>query len=128
MSYLQLAYFHLAAVVPAFLIGAYLFLARKGTSRHRAWGKVYLVLMLLVAISGLLMQAQVGPTWLGHFGFIHLFSVLVLFSVPSAYFAAKRGDLAVHKRNMLGVYFGGLVIAGGFAFVPGRLLHTWLFA
>jgi uncharacterized membrane protein len=31
-----------------------------------------------------------------------------------------------HRNNMIGLYVGGLIIAGSFAFMPGRLLHTWL--
>jgi len=32
-----------------------------------------------------------------------------------------------HRANMLGVYVGGVLIAGAFALMPGRLLHGWLF-
>jgi len=71
------------------------------------------------------MAAEVGPRLLGHFGFIHLFSFLVLYSVPSAYLAVRQSKIRVHKAYMLGVYIGGILIAGGFAFTPGRLLHTW---
>jgi uncharacterized membrane protein len=28
---------------------------------------------------------------------------------------------------MLGLYLGGILIAGAFAFSPGRMLHAWLF-
>lgn len=127
MSYIFLAYMHLATVVPAFLIGTFLLLNRKGTSKHRTLGKVYMLLMLLTAFITLFMTAQVGPTLLNHFGFIHLFSGLVLYSVPAAFFAARKKDYRTHQYNMIGVYVGGILIAGGFAFAPGRLLHTWLF-
>ena len=46
MSYEQLAYLHLATVVPAFAIGTWLLVRRKGTPSHRALGRVYLVLMV----------------------------------------------------------------------------------
>jgi len=39
MSYLHLAFLHLATVVPAFFIGGYLLWARKGTPRHRRLGR-----------------------------------------------------------------------------------------
>ena len=45
MTYLQLAYGHLATVLPAFFIGTFLLLNRKGTPRHKRLGRVYLVLM-----------------------------------------------------------------------------------
>lgn len=126
MSYLFLAYLHLATVVPAFLIGTFLLSRRKGTSTHRLLGKVFMLLLLVTAFITLSMEAQAGPTFLGHFGFIHLFSVLVLYSVPAAYLAIRNKNLVSHRNNMIGVYVGGILIAGGFAFMPGRLLHTWI--
>ena len=127
-TYLPLAYAHLATILPAFVIGTYMMFARKGDRLHRFLGKGYMVLMLVSALITLFMPAFVGPRLFNHFGFIHLFSVLTLKAVPSAYFAAKRHDIKAHKGNMIGLYVGGLLIAGGFAFMPGRLLHTWLFA
>lgn len=127
MSYLQLAYLHLATVLPAFLLGTILLLRRKGSPLHRALGKVYMGLMLFTALVTLFMSAQIGPQLFEHFGFIHLFSVLVLVSVPNAYFAVRRGDIRRHRSNMIGLYVGGILIAGSFTFAPGRLLHSWLF-
>lgn len=86
-----------------------------------------MVLMLLTAVFTLLMLATVGPQLLHHFGFIHIFSLMVIFTVPGAYFAVRRGDIKTHRGNMIGMYVGGLLIAGAFAFMPGRLLHHWLF-
>jgi uncharacterized membrane protein len=127
-TYLPLAYAHLATVLPAFAIGTYMMFSRKGDRLHRTLGKGYLVLMAITATISLFMPAVVGPRLLNHFGFIHLFSVLALYAVPSAYFAAKRHDVKTHRNNMIGLYVGGILIAGGFAFMPGRLLHSWLFA
>lgn len=127
MTYLQLAYLHLATIIPAFLIGTYLLINRKGTAHHKLLGKIYMLLMLITAFITLFMQAGVGSRFLGHFGFIHLFSFSVFVTIPQAYFAAKNGNIRSHKWNMIGLYVGGLLIAGGFTFVPGRLLHTWLF-
>jgi uncharacterized membrane protein len=127
MTYLTLAYLHLATVLPAFVIGTWQLLRPKGTPVHRVVGHVYLLLMLATALIALLMPAQVGPRWLGHFGFIHLFSLMVFISVPRSYRAARRGDIRRHRDSMIGVYVGGLLIAGGFALMPGRLLHHWLF-
>lgn len=126
-TYLPLAYGHLATIMPAFLIGTYMMIRRKGTPLHRLLGKIYMALMLVTAIITLFMPAFVGPKLLNHFGFIHLFSVLALYAVPQAYYAARRHDIKTHKGAMMGLYIGGLLIAGGFAFMPGRLLNTWLF-
>ena len=126
LTYLQLAYIHLISVFPAFLIGAFLLINRKGTPLHKALGKIYMVLMLITGVITLLMPAEVGPRMLGHFGFIHFFSFLVLYSVPKAYSAINKNNIRVHKISMIGTYVGGILIAGTFAFTPGRLLHTWL--
>lgn len=124
MTYLQLAYIHLSTIIPAFMIGTFLLFRRKGTPLHKALGKIYMALMLFSAIVTLFMSAEIGPQLFGHFGFIHLFSALVLVTVPSAYLAARSGNIKRHKRNMIGLYVGGLLIAGSFTFFPGRLLHS----
>ncbi len=127
-TYLPLAYAHLATVVPAFAIGTWLMVSRKGSGLHRAFGKLYMGLMFATGIISLFMPAFVGPTLFGHFGFIHLFSLLTLWSVPAAWFAARRHDVLAHRGYMIGLYVGGILIAGAFAFMPGRLLNQWLFA
>jgi uncharacterized membrane protein len=127
MAYLELAYLHLATIVPAFLLGTYLLLNRKGTPRHKLLGKVYMLLMLVTASITLFMSAQVGPRLFGHFGFIHIFSLVVFYTVPAAYLAARSGKIRSHRANMMGLYVGGMLIAGAFTLAPGRLIHGWLF-
>lgn len=127
MSYLTLAWLHLATVVPCFFIGGWILARPKGTPVHRLAGRVYAVLMLVTALITLAMPAEVGPRIAGHLGWVHLFSLLVLVSIPLAVRGARRGSIRTHRNHMLGVYFGGIMIAGSFAFMPGRLLHGWLF-
>jgi uncharacterized membrane protein len=33
----------------------------------------------------------------------------------------------MHRSAMLGVYIGGILIAGTFAFLPGRIMHAMVF-
>ena len=54
-----------------------------------------------------------GPTVFSHFGFIHFFGLLVIYSFPAALFGIKRGNLAIHRAHVIGVYVGGIVAAGG---------------
>ena len=127
MQYATLMYIHLATVVPCFIIGTVLLLIKKGTNIHTTFGRIYMVLMLVTAVITLFMPAQVGFTVFNHFGWIHSFSFLTLYTVPTAYLAIKRGDVQSHKRKMILLYFGALVLAGGFTFVPGRYLHELFF-
>jgi len=102
-------------------------MTKKGSGQHKFLGRIYMVLMLFTAVVTLLMSAQVGPKLFDHFGPIHLLSVLVLYSVPSAYFAIKVGNIKKHKRAMIGLYVGGMLVAGGFTLVPGRFLGELVF-
>lgn len=127
MTYMQLTYLHLGSLVPAFVIGSYLLLNRKGTPVHKFLGKIYMGLMLFTAFITLFMEALVGPKFLNHFGFLHLLSLFVLYTVPTAYSAIRAGNIELHKRKMVGLYVGALLVAGAFTLSPGRLIHTWLF-
>lgn len=122
-----IAYFHLGTILPAFMLGTYLLIRSKGTDLHRLLGKIYMALMLFTGLITLFMPAAVGSRLLNHFGFIHLLSVLTLVTVPTAYFAAKNRNVARHKGSMIGLYVGGILIAGFFAFMPGRRLNAFLF-
>lgn len=113
---------HLATVMPAVPLGAWLLLSRKGTPRHRQLGKVWLVLMVITAIASLFIR-QLNA---GSFSPIHLFVPLTLHGAWQAIATARRGDIAAHRKGLIGFYLGALTIPGIFAFIPGRLMGTWL--
>jgi len=125
--YETLSLMHLGTIAPAFLLATFMMVTKKGTEVHKLIGRIYMVLMLFTAMVTLLMSAQVGPRLFNHFGFIHLLSALVLYNVPSAYWAIKNGNVKRHKRAMIGLYIGGLIVAGGFTLMPGRMLGNVLF-
>lgn len=127
MNYTALMYLHLLTIVPCVFLGAYLLIVRKGTQIHKFLGRIYMVLMLVTSIISLFMQAHVGPRILNHFGFLHLFSLLTIYTVPTAYIAIKKGQVNKHKWKMILLYFGAILIAGAFTFVPGRYLYEVFF-
>lgn len=114
---------HVTAVVPAVPLGAYLLLARKGTPRHKQMGKVWVVMMVIAALSALFIK-EIIP---GSFSPIHLFVPLALNGAWQTIATARRGDIAAHKRALVRFYLGALMIPGIFAFMPSRLMGTWLF-
>ena len=124
--YSTLLAIHLTTVLIACPIGAWLLLNTKGTTAHRWLGRPYMALMTITAIASLMMPAFVGPKLFNHFGFIHLFSLLVLWTVPTSILAIKRGDVRAHRSGMIGMYCGAILVAGAFAFMPGRLMHNVL--
>ena len=127
MAYKTLMFLHLYTVLPCVFIGAYLLIVKKGTKTHKFLGRIYMILMLFTATVTLFMPAAVGGRFLNHFGWIHLFSVLTFWTVPTAYIAIKKGNVKAHKRKMILLYFGAIIIAGAFTLTPGRYLHAVLF-
>lgn len=127
MSENILMFAHLFTVLPCVILGGVLFSIRQGSFTHKVLGRIYMSLMTITAILTLFMSAEVGPIFLNHFGWIHLFSILTLYSIPTALLAIKRGNIKAHKRKMILLYAGAIVIAGGFTLMPGRYLHGLLF-
>jgi uncharacterized membrane protein len=115
---------HVAAVVPAALLGAYLLLRPKGTPRHRLLGKMWLVLMVVTALSSFFIH-QIDMFY--GFSPIHLLSILVLFGCWGAIANARRHNIEAHKRIVRSLYFGGIVGAGAFTFLPGRIMNKVAF-
>jgi len=114
---------HVAAALAAFVIGAVLLVGPKGTLPHRTLGWTWAGAMVVTAVSSFFIR-QVNP---GSFSFIHLISGWTMVALPGALYAARRHRVAVHRSSMLGMYFGGMVLAGAFTFVPGRLMWRLFF-
>jgi uncharacterized membrane protein len=119
---------HAFTVMPAFLLGTWqIFFSHKGAPWHRRIGYVYLVLMTVTAITALFIHQIPAIDIVFGFGPIHIFSIVTLLGVVGALRGAWTHNIKLHKRSMLGVYIGGLLIAGTFALLPGRLMHRVIF-
>jgi len=114
---------HAYAALGAFVLGAVQLAGVKGTTRHRALGFTWASLMLIVALSSFwIHELRIWGPWSP----IHLLSIFTLVMLPLAVLAARRHDVARHRRAMLGIFFGALVIAGLFTLVPGRIMNKAL--
>jgi uncharacterized membrane protein len=114
---------HIAGAVTAFVIGSVLLAGVKGTGLHKRLGWTWVIAMALTAISSLFIKV-IHP---GHFSFIHLLSGWTLIALPMAIFAIRRKNIRLHRRAMTGMFVGGLVVAGLFTFLPGRLMYQVFF-
>lgn len=112
---------HVVAAIAAVPLGGYVLWSKKGDARHKALGRLWAGMMMVIALSSLWLRSLSGG-----FSFIHLFSILTLVSIPLAIFYARRGQVQEHLSTMRGLYVG-LVVAGLFSFLPGRLIGTALF-
>jgi len=115
---------HVATVIPAAIIGLVIFLRRKGTRLHRALGRLWVILMIATAIPSFFIH-QINL--LGGFSPIHVLSILVLLGCARAVAAARNGQIGVHRRIIKRVYLGGILGAGAFALMPGRIMNEIAF-
>ena len=108
----------------AFVLGLVQFAGPKGTLPHRTLGWIWVLLMAAVAASSFWIHQirLVGP-WSP----IHLLSIFVLITVPLGVWYAHRHRIADHRRVMIAIFSGALVIAGLFTLLPGRIMHTVVF-
>ena len=114
---------HLAAAVGALFLGGVMLASRKGRAFHRIAGWVWVAIMATVAVSSIFIRT-LNP---GHFSWIHGFTAVTLLALPIGVVAAKRHHVKAHRGTMMGMFLGGLIIAGLFTFVPGRLMFQMFF-
>ena len=118
---------HAFAAMAAFVLGLVQFAAPKGTLPHRTIGWIWVALMALMALvagsSFWIHQIRL----LGPFSPIHLLSIFTLAMLPFGVWFAHRHRVADHRRVMVLMFSGALVIAGLFTLLPGRIMHTVVF-
>lgn len=118
-----LVWVHLATIGMALVLTPVLLWRPRGTANHRALGYVWCAAMSATAVVSLFVRI----TRPGHFSAIHLLSVLTIVLVPLLVRAARRHDVARHRRSVRGLVIGALLVAGFFTFPFDRLLGHWLF-
>ena len=114
---------HLTAALIALVDGTVLLAGVKGTGLHKTLGWTWVVAMFTVAASSLFITESHPGRW----SFIHFFSGWTLIALPMGIAAIKRRNVRVHRRLMTGLFVGGLLVAGAFTFVPGRLMFAVFF-
>jgi uncharacterized membrane protein len=115
---------HAFAAMAAFALGIVQLVAPKGTLPHRTIGWIWVVLMAVIAISSFWIHEirLIGP-----FSPIHGLSIFTLVMLPLAVLHARHHKVDRHRRAMLGIFTGALVIAGAFTFLPGRIMYAVAF-
>jgi uncharacterized membrane protein len=115
---------HAFAAMSAFVLGLVQFAAPKGTLPHRTIGFIWVGLMLLVAGSSFWINYL---RWVGPWGPIHLLSIFALVMLPLAVWKAHSHQVAAHRRIMISLFAGALIIAGLLTLLPGRVMHKVIF-
>ena len=116
---------HLGAALIALVLGAVQLARVKGTPAHRLLGRIWVVAMVVTAVSSFWIQSLTeghGPSY------IHILSVWTLVALTVALVAIRRRKVRLHRGFMVGSYLG--LVGAGIAAVamPGRVLYVFLFA
>ena len=114
---------HMMGAVLAMVIGTGLLLGVKGNLTHRILGWTWSGFMILTAISSFFIHL-INPHGLS---LIHGLSAWVIVAVPFGIYAARRKQVQQHARTMSALFMGGLVVAGLFTLMPGRLMWQIFF-
>lgn len=115
---------HAFAAIAAFALGIVQLTAPKGTVPHRTLGWIWVGLMLVVSVSAFFVhQLRLWGPWSP----IHLLAIFTLIMLPLGAVAARQHAVERHRRTMIGLFAGALVIAGIFTLAPGRIMHSVVF-
>ena len=109
---------HLFTALAALVLGAVLMSVRKGRTFHRVAGWVWVCLVSTTAGATLFITSLNHGSW----SLLHLFTGWTLLVLPLAVLAAKRRDVARHRKTMMGLFYGGFAINLFIALMPGRTL------
>ena len=114
---------HIVVALLALGLGIVMLVRRKGSKSHKMIGRVWMGLMLAVAITAIFIR-EINN---GAFSWIHLFIPLTFFTAWEAVHYIRKGNVARHKRAVVGMFFGALLIPGAFSFMPGRTMWMIVF-
>jgi len=110
---------HTLSATAALVLGGVQWLGPKGTLPHRVLGTVWAGLMALTAVTAIFIR-EIND---GGLSPIHLFIPLTLFGLVGLARSVQLRAPGRHRRTVLALYFGALVVPGLFTFLPGRLMH-----
>jgi uncharacterized membrane protein len=111
---------HAFAAMAAFVLGLFQFALMKGTSSHRVRGWLWVGLMTAISLTAFgIHELRLWGPWSP----IHLLAIFTLVMLPLAVLHARRHRIAQHRRVMIGIFVGALLVAGAFTFVPGRIMY-----
>ena len=113
---------HLLFALTAFALGGIQLATTKGTRTHRMRGYIWVAAMVVISLTSFWIKDIMPNGMFGGYSPIHILSLFVLVQLARGIYFAKTGNIKMHRRCMLFTYISGLLLAGVFTFMPGRLL------
>ncbi len=115
---------HVVAALLTLGIGIYLMMAPKGFRMHRTFGWVWVISMAVTAGSSFFIMTLFQNFWSP----IHALSAWTMIGLPVGIAAIRRRNVKKHREEMTNMFVGGMVVAGLFTLLPGRMLWHVFFA
>ena len=112
------------AAMIAIILGAAQFYMKKGGVIHKLLGRIWVGLMLIVAVSSFFIHKI--NLW-GAYSPIHLLSLWTIFSLGLAIYFVRVGNIKRHKQVMIALYGFALILTGLFTLTPGRVMYQIAF-
>ena len=113
---------HIVLALVAIGLGTLVLVMTKGTSTHKLMGRIWVLIMTLVAVGSFAIRDLNS----GELSWIHGLSTFTLIAMGYSILMIRKGRRSAHFMAMIGC-FVGLVIAGIFTLSPDRLLGRFLF-
>ena len=110
---------HLMSALLCLLLGGYLFLGKKGSRQHKILGWIWVISMLIAAVSAGFIH---GLRMIGPFSPIHIFIPITFIGIYQGVTHARGKNTRAHRASMRSLYWGALCIPFAFALAPNRLL------
>jgi len=116
---------HVLAAALAILLGAWQFLARKGSVPHRIIGWAWVILLASICLSSFFIP---GSLFIGPVSVFHVLSVYTLWALAMGARAARQHDVASHKSYMIWIYGLSVILSALIAVgSSGGVLHQMFF-
>ena len=117
-----LVWLHLATVAAALMLTPVMLWRQRGDGAHRLLGYAWAGAIGVTALATFGIR-QIND---GGLSVIHALSAWTLYQLVVIVLAARRGNVARHRRAVRGMVIGALLIAGFFTFAFDRMLARWL--
>ena len=115
---------HIIAACIGLILGPVVLYRRRRDVLHKALGYIWIGAMAVLAFGSFFIPSHFTAIGVGP---LHGFAVLTLWSLWAGMCAAIQRDFAKHQAILRSLYSNGLIIAGAFAFLPGRTINRAVF-
>lgn len=115
---------HVLTASIALILGPFVLSQERRGKLHKTLGYIWITAMAITALSSFFIH---GFKFIWVFSPIHFLSAYVLYGLCRALWYIRNGNVVGHSQTMRGLYWYGVLAAGAFTFIPGRIMNRTIF-